>query len=498
MSQELGAWLRAQRRARGWDVPQMARQLARAAGDSRDTLPSKECLLVYIRRWERGEVRVSERYQFLYCTAFGIELTDFGPDGRADQPRPLAVASPDLPDAPASDRAPDALAMHSRDPSITALPSRRYRDDEARRGRPVDPAEQTILAAAEESPGWAAFAGDWQQYERQLIMAAADESAGLARRAGQTNVHPLTLEQLDQDVDRLAGAYLTEPLVSLLYEMRQVRDVAFGLLEGRQYPDQARHLYVIAGQACGLFSSASSDLGYYSAAETHARTGWLCAELSGHSDLRAWILAIQSAVAFWDGRYRDAVQRARAGYRYASGLERVRLASLEARACGKLGDSDGVRAAIETADGARAQAGAESSTGIFGFPAANQVRCAGCAYLWLGETEAAVHALEHALQLYEADEASTGSYAHSAVTRVDLAISLLHLGRLDHAVEVVRPVLTLPPERRLAGVIRRFEVLRPLLLSGPFRDSPAARELDEQLEAFSAAGAARQLPNAAF
>src|SRR6266446_6622324 len=121
MSQELGAWLRAQRRARGWDVPQMARQLAKAAGDRRDTLPSKECLLVYIRRWERGEVRVSERYQFLYCKAFGIELTDFGPDKSAAQPHPAAMGSPDLPDPSAGDRAPAAVALHSGDPSITAL-----------------------------------------------------------------------------------------------------------------------------------------------------------------------------------------------------------------------------------------------------------------------------------------------------------------------------------------------------------------------------------------
>jgi hypothetical protein len=74
----LGGWLREQRRVRGWDVPQMARRLAVAAGAERGTLPSKECLLVYIRRWERGTVGVSERYRLLYCRAFGIELTQFG------------------------------------------------------------------------------------------------------------------------------------------------------------------------------------------------------------------------------------------------------------------------------------------------------------------------------------------------------------------------------------------------------------------------------------
>jgi transcriptional regulator with XRE-family HTH domain len=77
---ELGPWLREQRRSRGWDVPQMARRLTSAAGSERGALPSKECLLVYIRRWERGTVGPSERYRLLYCRAFGIPLSQLGPD----------------------------------------------------------------------------------------------------------------------------------------------------------------------------------------------------------------------------------------------------------------------------------------------------------------------------------------------------------------------------------------------------------------------------------
>jgi transcriptional regulator with XRE-family HTH domain len=90
---ELGRWLREQRRARGWDVPQMARQLAKAAGNNRHTLPAQECLLVYIRRWERGHTGVSERYRLLYCAAYRIEPAAFGPPGwphTASQPGPAS------------------------------------------------------------------------------------------------------------------------------------------------------------------------------------------------------------------------------------------------------------------------------------------------------------------------------------------------------------------------------------------------------------------------
>ena len=94
-SAALGAWLREQRRARGWDVPEMARRLITAAGDMRRSLPSRECLLIYIRRWERGEVGVSERYTFLYCKAFAIDLEQFGPAVYGPAPEADPGAGPD-------------------------------------------------------------------------------------------------------------------------------------------------------------------------------------------------------------------------------------------------------------------------------------------------------------------------------------------------------------------------------------------------------------------
>ena len=71
MARADGEWLRKQRRARCWDVPEMARRLAGAAQDARGGLPDHECLVRYIRRWESGG-GVSERYRLLYAKAFGL------------------------------------------------------------------------------------------------------------------------------------------------------------------------------------------------------------------------------------------------------------------------------------------------------------------------------------------------------------------------------------------------------------------------------------------
>lgn len=60
-----GKALRAWRRSRGWDVPEMARQLRRAARDA--DVPVAGDLPRTIRRWERDGCEMSERYELLYA-----------------------------------------------------------------------------------------------------------------------------------------------------------------------------------------------------------------------------------------------------------------------------------------------------------------------------------------------------------------------------------------------------------------------------------------------
>jgi hypothetical protein len=334
--------------------------------------------------------------------------------------------------------------------------------------------------------------------EKAFLMNTARESAAFAHRAGQTNVGPTDLDQLDADLDRIARNYLTAPLIPLLGDMRELRNTTFALLEGRQYPEQGRHLYRLAGQACGLLASASSDLGRYDEADTHARTAWLCAELAGHNKLRGWVLATRSIIAFWDGRGYKAVEHATHGAEYVGGLELVRLRSLEARARARLGDEAGTRAAIHAAGEARDGVNDEHEySGMFAFPIANQERCAGNAYLWLRLHDESVQSLERALAAFEADALpEEPSYAHTAVTRLDLTLAHLQHGNFDGARESLGPVLELPPSRRLAGVVRRTERLQRLLAGHAFRTVGAARALSEQLEGFSAGASLRQLPGA--
>ena len=83
-----GEVLRAWRRSRGWDVPEMARRMRRAATDGQ--VPGAESLARMIYRWEKAGLR-GERYELLYARALGA-----GPDELAGGPLPPGEPVPCL------------------------------------------------------------------------------------------------------------------------------------------------------------------------------------------------------------------------------------------------------------------------------------------------------------------------------------------------------------------------------------------------------------------
>ena len=83
-----GPTLRAWRRARGWDVPEMARQLRGAARELRQPVAEHGGLVRMVHSWERGDHDVSERYSLLYAKALGVS-----PDDLASGPVKPGVSS---------------------------------------------------------------------------------------------------------------------------------------------------------------------------------------------------------------------------------------------------------------------------------------------------------------------------------------------------------------------------------------------------------------------
>ncbi|MFI6871330.1 XRE family transcriptional regulator [Nocardia sp. NPDC050406] len=330
-------------------------------------------------------------------------------------------------------------------------------------------------------------------------MAAAHEASEHAGRAESTNVGATTLEQLDADVTRIANDYVHVPPVPMMVEMLRVRRRVYRLLEGHQRPSDTSHLYLLAGTLSGLLANASTDLGYYDAAGEQARASWAYAELCAHNGLRSWTRGMQALIEYKSERPRRAVQLAQAGQRYADSVtSKVRLFNIEARIWSKLGSTSDTERCIHAADGAR---GGDSSDtlhdevgGVFGFNEPKSQYYAGATYIHLGQAEPALEATRRAIELYASGPTEQRSYGAEALARVDSAAAHLINGSLDGAAEALQPVLQLDEDKRIAQLEDRLTGLRQRLAGPRYRDAVAARNLDERIEEFCGATAAKGIP----
>ncbi|MGH3674013.1 MAG: hypothetical protein ACRDSH_25815 [Pseudonocardiaceae bacterium] len=337
--------------------------------------------------------------------------------------------------------------------------------------------------------------------QREVAMAAA-ESARFGQFAEQSNIGPHTLEQFRADLARIVTTYPNRPVYPIFVELRALRNRAFELLEGRQYPKQSRELYLVAGVLCGVLANASFDLGWLPAADTQARTAFLCAELAGNNALRAWVRGTQSLVAYWDERPRAAVELASDGWRYVpeTGTARVRLAAIEARAQSRLRDQHATEDALARAEQARDEVrDADDPGGMLAFPLAKQSYCAATARLWLGGQNSYTDAerdAAQAVELYEADPLEQRRLGELCLARLDLAAARLGREDLDGAADQIRDVLAIAAQRRIESVARRLNQVGRALQRPRYQTCTLALDLHDQIRGFTRASAPPALPGA--
>ncbi|WP_218137468.1 hypothetical protein [Streptomyces sp. 2224.1] len=228
--------------------------------------------------------------------------------------------------------------------------------------------------------------------ERQVAMAARRAFRFSAMAEG-SNVGPETLDELHQEVRRLAAAYPRLPLTPLLGDLVEVQDLTFRFLEhGHVRPIQARELYLLSAITSGMLAKASHDLGDPRSAMTQARTAYVCADNADHPAMRAWVRGLQSLIAYWDGRHQEAAKYAALGISQMGGVtgtSSVWLSCLQARAGAALGDVAAVRESLAEAERARDAASPDDLDefgGIMTFPVPRQLYYAADATAWLPNT----------------------------------------------------------------------------------------------------------------
>ncbi|WP_306369396.1 XRE family transcriptional regulator [Nocardiopsis sp. CC223A] len=328
--------------------------------------------------------------------------------------------------------------------------------------------------------------------EAEVIMSAARESAHFTQQAERTNVGPHTLEQLDADLRNLIRAYPGRPVFPTFLELVDLRNRAFDLLEGQQYPAQSRDLYLIAGVTCGVMSNASFDLGHMDAAATQARTAYLCAELAGSDWLRTWVRGMQSLIAYWGDHFEEAVSLASSIRESVSGQgsAAVRLASIEARAHARMGNAEGVETALAAATNARETADhPDEYGGMMDFPLEKQLFYDSTCQVWLGgqpRLHRAVREASRAVSMFEQAPPGQRRIGEMCLARLDLAAARLGSGELDGTVEQVRAVFSDAANRRTDSVKRRLQQVRIQLEAPRVRTSPLAAVLRDEIIEFCA------------
>lgn len=330
---------------------------------------------------------------------------------------------------------------------------------------------------------------DW---EGQLISMSADRARNFLAKAEATNIGPETIDQLADDVRRLAVASQQQPFPLLLQDLVETQDRAFGLLEGHQKPEQTRELYLMAGIVSGFMAKASHDLGASHDALTQARAAYACADNAGHDGLRAWIRGLQSLITYWSGRFDDSVRYAQLGADAAErsrGTAGVWLPSSEARSLAALNRLDEARVALDRATEAREQTQPDELDelgSICTFSRPTQLYYAADALAWGGPAEAAQAerlAMDALDALAAAPVADQGGFGNEQGARCDLAVARLLRDELEGAVEALAPVLDLPAERRQQGIVRSVERVNTTL-RGLQLEAHQTHELHDAIDTF--------------
>ncbi|MGH3926216.1 MAG: hypothetical protein ACRDTT_25695, partial [Pseudonocardiaceae bacterium] len=216
----------------------------------------------------------------------------------------------------------------------------------------------------------------------------------------------------------------------------------------------------------------------------------LCAEQADHDGLRAWICGLQSLVSYWARRPHDSIRYAQRGATYAeraSSTTTVWLPASEARAWAALGNTEQARDGIERAEQAWDRVRPDELDEIGGIATFSRPRLlyfAADALEWLPEeSSAAEHYALLAVEAYSDPADPDWAFGDAAGSRAALAIARIRRGEVDGAAEALTPVLDLPAEQRINGIVHSVNRVHRALSYAPA--SATTRDLQERIEIYT-------------
>ncbi|WP_433726233.1 hypothetical protein ACQP0C_32565 [Nocardia sp. CA-129566] len=322
-----------------------------------------------------------------------------------------------------------------------------------------------------------------------LLVATADESASLLAWAETTNVGPLTIADLEDNLRWVTREYLKSPTLPLFGRVVQTRDRAIELLHGGQRPSQSAELYGIAGWSMTILGWITTDLGNPDIAERHLRAAWALADNTEDNELRAWIRAAQNTAAAWRGQYDHAAEAAADGLTYAdTGTAVLILASARAIDLARLGRGEESATALQNALEIAAQLISEPQCDRFAGPFSCSIERAGGYWadtaLVNEEPAKSIQFAAIALDQFRNAPPAMRNLGSERMVRCQQIKGYVALGDLDvAATELAEVAATTPVEHRVGPLIQRIDEIAQLARETTGAASSVA-DIDDVASAF--------------
>ena len=179
---------------------------------------------------------------------------------------------------------------------------------------------------------------------RRLLTDAADAAVAASRK--RARVDPMTLEELDQDVERFAVDCLAVSHADLFPQVWDDWQQVERLLDARQSLKDRAHLTLLGGQLAYFLTRLSFNLGDYAAARRHAVLAWEYAEDVGQPVLCASVRTLQGTIAYYGCQPQRSLDLLRAAEPYDTPYTRARIAANTARAYAALADRPNAERAL--------------------------------------------------------------------------------------------------------------------------------------------------------
>ncbi|MEV4872883.1 helix-turn-helix domain-containing protein [Streptomyces syringium] len=397
-SSELGAAIKAARRARGWTQKNLADQLNLASGWG-------TCTPNDVYRWETGRRTPNE---WLPHLAAVLELVLRPPQGTMQ----LAGATPI--GAPVS------------------------AEDDPMKRRTLGLVGATALAAL--------------PLRGQRVVEALDVVL-------QGSPAAMT-DSLNDLIEHYSLAICSAPPDVVYDEVFSVRSYANEILKGSRRVSQHKDISLAVGWLSCLLGIAACDSGAHAAANVWCADAERRSEEAGHPELAGWAVLTRSMIAYYQGQPRQSILLASKGQDVTSmgTAAHAKLAAQEMRAAAMVGDIARVENARRYA--AKAMSCLPSGSqraGVFSIALGEEPPYTATSLMLLGRFKESVGATKRVLQTcYQSEAQERGEHA-SGYARALLILGLAHAGNgdLDEAVSAGHAALagkrTAWPTLTLAG-----------------------------------------------